>query len=573
MPETSKDARLDKTMGAVRRLFPALVVLSFLVNLLLLVSALYMLQVYDRVLSSGSLDTLAWLTVGALAALVIYGVLEYARKVILGRAAYWLEIELSAPVIRRALAGRLAGEGPKASVTDVADLRSFVGGDAMLAFLDAPWSPIFLAFIWLVHPVLGMIAVGGAVVLFVLAVINDFVTRKPQQQVGAELRRSHATAQQYVDGAETVSPLGMAETLLSHWQNRYEAARSVQTRLGERTFAILSGSRSVRLALQVMILGAGAYQVLAGQLTAGGMVAAAIILSRALAPIERSIGAWRGFVAARAAYRNLKAAFARNDVPEGSLTLPRPAGRLSVENVFCLAPQSSSLILEDINFAIEPGQVCGVVGPSGSGKTSLCRLLVGAWRPVRGHVRLDGADVSAWNPEELGPYLGYLPQEVELFPATVAQNIARMRDVDSETVIMAARLAGVHEMILRLPSGYDTDVGLHGGRLSGGQRQRLGLARALFGDPALVVLDEPNSNLDSNGEQALMAAIGHLKARGTTIVMVTHNAAVLRATDKILALREGKVAAFDDRDQILRIGRGEQPKPGGKRVGKLRPAE
>lgn len=573
MQDKSKEPQLGQVTAAVRKLFPALFVLSFLVNLLLLVSAIYMLQVYDRVLSSGSLDTLIWLSFGALAALAIYGVLEYARKVILGRAAYWLELELNVPVIRRAMSARLTGTAPAANVRDVADLRSFLGGDAMLAFLDAPWSPIFLAFIWLVHPSLGMIAVGGAITLFLFAVINDLLTRKPQQRVGAELRRAQATAQQYLEGAETVSPLGMTGNLLSHWRTQYGTALSAQLVLGERTVSILSASRAFRLALQVLILGVGAYQVLAGHLTAGGMIAASIILSRAMAPIERSIGAWRSFVVARAAHRNLSQLFSGVQSNDSSLTLPRPAGRLTVENLYCVAPQSGTMILENITFTIEPGDVCAVVGPSGSGKTTLCRLLVGAWKPARGHVRLDGAEVSTWNPEDLGPYIGYLSQDVELFPATVAQNISRMRDATSEEVIKAATLAGVHELILQLPEGYDTDVGLHGGRLSGGQRQRLGLARALFGDPAFVVLDEPNSNLDGDGERALNAAIRLLKGRGATVVMVTHNASALRLADKILALKDGRVGAFDDREVLMQVGRTVPLKNPPRKIQKLRPVE
>jgi PrtD family type I secretion system ABC transporter len=553
---------LDKVATAVKRQFPALLVVSCLVNLLLLVSAIYMLQVYDRVLSSGSMDTLLWLTVGALVALVFYGLLEQARRLILSRASLWLETELSGPVIRGAMTARLAGTGLDAGLRDVADLRGFIGGDAVLAFLDAPWTPVFIAFIWLVHPALGLLAIGGAVVLFLGALVNDLITRKPQQQAGAVLRRSQTAAQQYVDSAETIRPLGMTGALLARWQERQRDARSAQQRLTEQTSAILSSSRALRLALQVMILGLGAYYVLQGQLTAGAMIAASIILGRALAPIERSISAWRSFVAARAAYVNLKRVFVGDAAPSEAVQLPRPAGRLTAEEVYCLAPQSRETILENISFQLAPGETCAIVGPSGSGKSSLCRLLVGAWKPARGHVRLDGADVSAWDPEDLGQYLGYLPQVVELFPATVAQNIARMREASSAEVIAAAKLAGVHELILRLPDGYETDVGLHGGRISGGQRQRLGLARALFGDPALVVLDEPNSNLDNEGEQALMTALGHLKRLGRTVIIVTHQAAALRAVDKILVLREGSLAGFGDRDQILKAPR-QVPAGGG----------
>jgi PrtD family type I secretion system ABC transporter len=307
-----------------------------------------------------------------------------------------------------------------------------------------------------------------------------------------------------------------------------------------------------------MILGLGAYYVLQGNLTPGAMIAASIILGRALAPIERSIGAWRSFISARTAYRNLECLFVAAGAPAAeAVRLPRPEGRLALENVHYLVPQSRDPILKNISFHLEPGQTCAIIGPSGSGKSSLCRLVVGTWNPSHGHVRLDGAEVSAWEPEDLGQYLGYLPQQVELFPGTVAENIARLREVDSAEVIGAAKLAGVHELVLRLPDGYQTDVGLHGSRISLGQRQRLGLARALFGDPSLIVLDEPNSNLDSEGDQALMKALVHLKERGRTVLLVTHQAAALQTADKLLVVKEGSVATFGDRDQVLKMITGE----------------
>ncbi|WP_221939216.1 type I secretion system permease/ATPase [Mycobacterium sp. KBS0706] len=551
MAMPSPDPPLTAVMAVIRRQAPALIGFSLLANLLLLVSAIYMLQVYDRVLSSSSLDTLVWLTVMALTAIAIYGLLEQARRLILGRIGTWLESELSGAVIRRAMAARLAGTGVEAGLKDVADLRGFIAGDGILAFLDAPWTPIFIAFIWLAHPALGGLATIGALVLFLAALANDLLTRAQQQTATASLRRSQLAAQQYVDGAETLSPLGMTGTILAQWQEQQRRISSEQRRLAEMTAAILNASRAVRLALQIMILGLGAYYVLEGQLTSGGMIAASIILSRALAPIERSIGAWRRMVDARAARRNLARLFEALPPEAGSVRLPRPSGRLVVQNLHYAAPRSGDPILRNLSFDIEPGRTCAIIGPSGSGKSTLCRLLVGAWKPSHGHVRLDGAEIFAWDPEDLGQYLGYLPQQVELFPGTVAENIARLGPVDSAKVIVAAQLAGVHEMILRLPAGYETDVGQHGGRISLGQRQRLGLARALFGEPSLIVLDEPNSNLDSEGDQALIRALAHLKQQGRTVLIVTHQTAALQAADKILMLAEGTVAAFGDRDTVL----------------------
>ena len=557
----------DTVRKSVRRLFPSLLIISCVVNLLLLVSAIYMLQVYDRVLSTGSLDTLAWLTLAALFAIVVYGALEQVRRIILGRASFWVESELSEPVLRKTMSDRLAGRNTDAGLPDIAALRSFLGGDAILAFFDAPWTPIFIAFIWLLHPGLGVLAVGSAVTLFLLALVNDMVTRQPQKEIAGRLRRSDAQAQQFAESGETISPLGMSGSLLGNWRAFQRETRHRSQDLKEKTSAIASTSRALRLALQVMILGLGAYYVLQGALTPGGMIAASIILGRALAPIERSIGAWQSFISARNATARLRGLFGGAKPHQYAVKLPRPSGRLQVENLYCLAPVSGEPILQDISFALDPGDTLVIFGPSGSGKSTLCRLLVGAWKPVRGNVRLDGADVNVWDPEDLGPYLGYLPQNVELFPGTVAQNIARMRDVDDAVILKAAMDAGVHDLILRLPDGYETDVGVHGSRISGGQRQRLGLARALLGDPSLVVLDEPSSNLDQAGEAALTEALVRLKDMGRTVVVVTHRPVGLRSADKVLVLNEGVVAAFGPREQVLQI-RGQAP--AGERVRRTR---
>ncbi len=549
---------VDSTRRAVKRLFPPLLIVSCVVNLLLLVSAIYMLQIYDRVLTTGSFDTLVWLTVVALFALIIYGILEQVRRMILGRASFWVESELSEPTLRKAMSDRLTGVNPKASLNDVANLRSFLGGDAVLAFFDALWTPIFIAFIWLLHPGLGVFALCSAIVLFVFALTNDILTRNPNKEISAKLRQSDTAAQQFLESGETIRPLGMGDALLGRWQSFQAEARREHLNLKEKTSGLISASRALRLALQVMILGLGAYFVLQGNLTAGGMIAASIVLGRALAPIERSISAWNSFVAARTAITRLRDHFAGECAPDYEVNLPKPLGQLQVEEVYCLAPYSGEPILENISFSLEPGETLVVFGPSGSGKSTLCRLLVGAWKPTRGHVRLDGADVGNWNPENLGPWLGYLPQNVELFPGTVAQNIARMRDGDDKMVIKAAKEAGVHDLILRLPQGYETDVGLHGGRISGGQRQRLGLARALLGDPSFIVLDEPSSNLDQEGDAALAAALARSKNLGRTVVVVTHRPAGLRTADKVLVLKDGAVAAFGPREKILQI-KGQAP--------------
>ena len=553
MPSQISTTSLSEVMGALRRQFPLLILLSCLLNLLLLVASIYMLQVYDRVLSSGSLDTLLWLTLIAIFAVVIYGVLEQARRVVLSRAAGWLDGELNVPMLRRAMEVRLTGKEGRAGTRDVADLRSFYAGDAVLAFLDMPWSVIFLAFIWALHPALGMVATAGAVVLLGLALANDALTRNRQKRVAAVTKTHQENAMRYVDAGETIAPLGMAEAVFERWRRRQAEVVTEQQLLADRTTTIVSISRSLRLILQIAILAVGAYFVLLGEMTAGAMIAGSIVMGRALAPIERATNAWRSFVAARSAYGNLKELFAGTSRDERDLvSLPRPKGGFVFENVFYHPPGSQEPVLNAISFAINPGENCAVVGPSGAGKSTLCRLAVGAWKPTKGHVRLDAADVLDWDPEVLGPHIGYLPQQVELLPGTVAQNIARFREVDSNALIRAAQVAGVHEMILSLPDGYEAEIALHSQRISLGQRQRLGLARALYGDPAFVVLDEPNANMDEAGDRALIEVLTTLKQLRTTVLIVTHRASVLKCADKVLALHSGAVAAFGPPAQMVR---------------------
>ncbi|WFP74120.1 type I secretion system permease/ATPase [Mesorhizobium sp. WSM4906] len=544
--------QFQEVMHLARHQAPALLLFSLLANVLLLSSTVYMLQIYDRVLSSGSIDTLLWLTLAVIGAIAVYGLLEHARRMMLGHISQWLDDQLSVPVVERAMEARLSGSGIEVGLKDLADLRGFVAGDGMLTFLDAPWTPVFLTFIWLLHPALGVVGLAGAILLFCAALANDFLTRRKGQEAAAGLRRSQAAVGQYVEGAETLCSLGMSEPALRRWEENQQSLMELQCRLFRRTTIIGSLSRSLRLALQVAVLGLGAYLVLRRELTAGSMIAASILLSRALAPIERSIGAWRSLVSARVARRNLAKLFTDTaSVQNAGVILPRPQGRLKLENLHYCTPGTSQPLLNKIGFGVEPGQTCGVIGASGSGKTTLCRLIVGALRPSFGHVRLDGAEVWNWPSDQLGQYVGYLPQQVELFPGTIAENIARLRDINSEAVIAAARLAGIHEMILRLPNGYRTEVGPHGARISRGQRQRIALARALFGDPPLVVLDEPNTGLDSDGEIALLKVLQQLKERGHTVVLVTHQINLLRTADHIVFIQEGSVSMFGTRDEVL----------------------
>ncbi|AMJ62922.1 type I secretion system permease/ATPase [Bosea sp. PAMC 26642] len=551
----------DACSEQMRRQLQPVMSFSLAANLLMLVSSIYMLQVFDRVLTSGSTHTLFWLTVAAMVGVAAYGLLEQARRRMLARTGVWLDAQLSEAVVRRSVEARLAGVRSEAGPSDVSEIKAFVSGEAILAFLDAPWMPVFIGVIWLMHPALGAVAVVGAVLLFGLAVLNDILTRGPSMQTAGAARALQGSAQAIIDHGETLRPLGMVSAMLARWKRNQIQVHAATQRTLDVTETISNITRATRLALQILILGIGATLVLRGQLSSGGMIAASIIMGRALSPVERALGAWRTFVSARQARRNLRALFEATPDRDDRMVLAAPKGRLVLEEVRYAPVGAEEPILKRVDLAIEAGTTCGVLGPSGSGKSTLCRLIVGAWAPVAGHVRLDGADVSSWDPAELGPHIGYLPQQVELFPGTIAENIARMGQVDSAKVARAAMLADVHDMILRLPEGYETQVGQFGDRLSGGQRQRIGLARALYGDPKLVVLDEPNSNLDGAGEQALANSLVELKRQGRTVVIVAHSPGVLRSADMLLVLREGVVGAFGPLDEVLKQLTVHQPRP------------
>ncbi|MCV2891374.1 type I secretion system permease/ATPase [Ruegeria aquimaris] len=555
--------------------FPALFIFSFFVNVLLLTTPMYMMQIFDRVLSSGSTDTLIWLSVIVIASLIVYGLLDQVRKRLLTRIGSWLEAELAPIVVRRSIRAKIQDSKAEASLENVSDIRNFLGGDAILAFLDAPWMPVFLAVIWLLHPILGAISLIGAILIFLLALINDRLTRARQSEVNKKLRAAQHSASAYVSGAGTVSALGMTDTLIGRWRESLRPVRARAVNVMDTNARVATLSRVLRLAMQVMVLGSGAALVLRAELTPGGMIAASVIMARALSPVERSITAWRNFALFRISRAQLADLF--NAVPDDieTLKLPRPEGKLVVEGLHYRAPNGSVPILKRIDFSLVPGTACGIIGPSGSGKTTLCKIMVGALRPDFGTVRLDDADVATWDPADLGQYVGYLSQEIELFPGTVAENIARMRPTKDEEIIEAAKLAGAHKMILNMPNGYETQVGPSGMLLSGGQRQRIAIARAMFGDPALLVLDEPNSNLDGDGEVALMRALTEFKKRGRTIVMVAHQPNLLRVADMVIVLKEGQVANFGPRDQVLqslmKVPLNSGPKSDGKAA--LKPAQ
>ena len=550
--ENQPATALDAALREAARGLAVVGGLSLFLNLLVLVSPLYMLQVFDRVLASGHVETLVALTLVAGFALLVLGVLEVIRGRLLLRIGGWLERTLSGPVLAASLADALAGRAIGAqALRDLAQLRSFLGSQGIVPILDAPWTPLFVVVIWLLHPWLGGLALASATLLFALALANELATRGPLKaasEVAIAAQRQSETA---LRNAEVVHAMGMLPALLQRWHAANDRVLGHQAAAGDRAALIVGASKFLRLFVQILTLGLGAFLVLAGELTGGGMVAGSILLGRALAPVEQAIAGWKGLLAARASHLRLKELLRRHPERPPAIRLPRPEGRLSVHDLGFTAPDSDRPILKAVTFELAAGEVLAVVGPSGSGKSTLCRLITGLWPPSAGRVRLDGAEVHSWERSDFGRHVGYLPQDVELFAGTVRDNIARLAAAPDEMVIRAARLAGVHEMILRLRAGYATEIGPQGAALSGGQRQRIGLARAMFGEPRLVVLDEPSASLDAAGEAALIDAIGRLKAGGTTVILVAHRPSLLVHVDRLLVLRDGTGGLFGPRDQIL----------------------
>ena len=522
------------------------------VNLLILVSPIYMFQVFDRVLLTFRVETLIYLSAVAGACIVALGVFDALRGVAVARLGRWWDDTARPDLLDASLAAaRTRGPNVGATLQDLQQVRSFVGGPSLLPFFDAPWAPLFIAVIFLLHPILGLIALASAIVLMCFAVANDVFSRQSRTGISGDQMANGIFAATALRNADVVHAMGMQPAVVALHDKRQNGINAAGQVGAERTAIITGASKAVRIGVQVAILGVGAYLVTLGELTAGGMIAASIILGRALAPVEQGIGAWRGFTQAREAQSRITALLKAVPATPEPTALPAPTGRLSVENVSLALPGQDKPVLRQVSFALEPGSVMAVVGPSAAGKSSLCRLLVGSWRPTAGHVRLDGAELGQWRAEDRGRYIGYLPQSIELFGGTVSDNIARLGPADDAAVIEAARIAGCHDMILRLPKGYDTEIGEGGAFLSGGQRQRIGLARALFGRPRLVVLDEPNSNLDQEGESALIAAIAEIKRQGATVVLVSHRFAMMRVVDMIGVLQGGTMEKFGPRDRML----------------------
>ena len=560
-PAIDPQANLQKALAQCWHGARLLAGFGLVINLLYLVSPLYMLQIYDRVLASQRVETLVALTVVAGMALAIMGVLEMVNSRIQTRMGNWLDRTLSGDLIHASVGAVLQGHAANAqAVRDLGTIRGFVAS-GLRGFLDLPWMPLFIGAVWLIHSTLGYFAAAAGLVLFLLALVNELLARKPARQANQSRVSNESIVEQAIRNADVLRAMGMLGRLVRLWNDANREVLEQTRRAGDRNAVLFGMTRAARQFAQVGILGLGAYFVIHGEMTAGAMIAASILMGRALAPIEQVTGAWRNFQGTLAAHKRLKLLVGGTTAVERTMPLPAPKqAAIACEGIWFAPKPGLEPVLKSIDFKLAAGDSVALMGPSAAGKTTLCKVLVGSWKPNKGTVRLNGADLHRWSADELGPHLGYLPQDVELFAATVKENIGRLQaEPDPAAVVTAARAAGVHEMILGLPQGYDTLIGPGGHFLSGGQRQRLGLARALFGPngalPAFIVLDEPNSNLDGAGEEALVAAIETIKRAGSTLVLVTHNSRLLRSLDKVLMLNQGQMQAFGPRDEVLQSTR------------------
>jgi len=528
---------------------------SFFVNLLMLTGPIYMLQVYDRVLTSRSNETLLIISVLMLLLYAFMGFFDFCRSRVLVRVANKFEQTMGDRTFKIWLKQGLMGKAAArhAPLNDVSTIRQFLSGPAPGTFFDIPWAPVFIASIFILHWTLGLLAIAGTIVIIISALYNEWGTRKPMLESLKLRRAEQALAQQSHRNADAIEAMGMGSNMRARWRELSQKGAEEGLVSSDRSGSSTAFSKSFRMFIQSAILGMGGYLAVKQIITPGAMIAGSIILGRALAPIQMVIGQWRGFNAARDAYSRLNAFYEIMPEDKDNLQLPPPTGALSVEQVTAGPPGAQAAILAGINFKLNPGQGLGIIGPSASGKSTLARLLVGNWIPQKGAIRLDGATFDQWDRDEIGKYIGYLPQEVELFDGTIGENIARFNAAASaEDIVQAAKWAGVHDLILRLPEGYKTRIGEGGAVLSGGQTQRIALARALYGDPCLIVLDEPNASLDAEGDAALTRAIAGARQRGKTVVVMAHRPSAIVAVDQLLMLQDGRQTAFGPKEEVLK---------------------
>ena len=526
---------------------------SMFINLLMLVPPLYMLQLYDRVLTSRSESTLYMLTLIVVILFITMGLLEVVRSRMLIKFGNKFANLLSNRVFESTF--ELANKKPEAASSrlmgDLMQLRQYLSGNGLFAFFDTPWIPIYIIVLFMFHIYFGIFAIFAAIVLVCITILNEYSTKEVMDKANVLNRDSMIQLEANIRNAEIINAMGMKTNVRKKWEAKYFGFLTAQNDASNKAGIWSNMSKTLRMFFQSMMLGLGAYLAVNMELSAGMMIAGSIIMGRALAPLDLMIATWKGFSGARMSYKRIDKLL--KDFPKNKeyMELPAPKGFLNLEGVYAKPPASDKYTLENINFAINRGDIVGVVGPSAAGKSTLARVILGVWPVTIGTVRMDGADISQWDREHLGKYIGYLPQDIELFDGTISENIARFTEVNPKKVIEAAMKAGVHEMILRLPEGYDTVIGNGAVVLSGGQRQRIGLARAIYDNPVFIVLDEPNSNLDEQGEMSLLKTVEELKSTDTTVVIITHRPSILKATNKILVMNSGKVEKYGNSDEVL----------------------
>lgn len=546
-------SELKKSLLSAKKSFIMVGLFSMFINILMLVPPLYMLQLYDRVLGSRSQDTLIMLTLIVVVLFITMGLLEVVRSRVLVRVGNKLDSMLSQRIFDSLfeLERKAPGRSSSMPLNDLTQVRQFMTGNGLFAFFDAPWMPIYIIVLFIFHPAFGFFAIFAAIVLVGITVANEYSTKEKLAEANNLSRASTIYVDSNIRNAEVVNAMGMRNNISKIWADKYYGFLNAQNIASDSAGVWSNLSKSLRVMFQSLILGLGAYLAINMEVTPGMMIAASIIMGRALAPLDLIIGSWKGFSSARSSYERIEGLL--NDFPKDKeyMQLPAPKGEITLENVVVIPPSGTVPSLKGISMRIEKGDVVGIIGPSAAGKSSLARVMLGLWPLTNGVARIDKADISQWNREDLGQYVGYLPQDIELFEGTVSQNIARFGEVEPEKVVEAATKAGVHEMILKLPEGYDTKIGPGGASLSGGQRQRIGLARALYNNPVFIVLDEPNSNLDDVGEAALVEAIKTLRAGGTTVVIITHRTNVLQATNKLALINNGVLELYGNTNDVL----------------------
>ena len=546
-------SELKKSLLSAKKSFIMVGLFSMFINILMLVPPLYMLQLYDRVLGSRSQDTLIMLTLIVVVLFITMGLLEVVRSRVLVRVGNKLDSMLSQRIFDSLfeLERKAPGRSSSMPLNDLTQVRQFMTGNGLFAFFDAPWMPIYIIVLFIFHPAFGFFAIFAAIVLVGITIANEYSTKDKLAEANNLSRASTIYVDSNIRNAEVVNAMGMRNNISKVWADKYYGFLNAQNIASDSAGVWSNLSKSLRVMFQSLILGLGAYLAINMEVTPGMMIAASIIMGRALAPLDLIIGSWKGFSSARSSYERIEGLL--NDFPKDKeyMQLPAPKGEITLENVVVIPPSGTVPSLKGISMKIEKGDVVGIIGPSAAGKSSLARVMLGLWPLSNGVARIDKADISQWDREDLGKYVGYLPQDIELFEGTVSQNIARFGEVEPEKVVEAASKAGVHEMILKLNEGYDTKIGPGGASLSGGQRQRIGLARALYNNPVFVVLDEPNSNLDDVGEAALVEAIKSLRAGGTTVVIITHRTNVLQATNKLALINNGVLELYGNTNDVL----------------------